>query len=524
VDELVGQLIWAFVSSSEDIDAVEVSIKKGRVSGVWLLPTEMHGPEETARLVNRLQAASPIPLLIGVDAEAGMGLVMGGGTLLPTAMALGAAADPELVRKAAAVTAAEAAAVGINAVAAPVLDVNINPANPIINTRSYGERPDLVRQMGLAFMEGVAGPAVLPIGKHFPGHGDTVSDSHLQLGIVDQPRARLDAVELPPFQAAIDADIPMLMTSHVSYPALDPDVTVPATLSFPIMTGLLREEMGFQGAVVTDCMNMHAVSHNFEPGEAAVRAVLAGCDLVLTDQWDLAYEALLHAILEDQLRGSQVREGADRVRKVKSRIFGQALARPAPIDVKEAIDAVGTDEHADVARQIADASVTIVSGSPQATGEKPLIMATLMARRFGPSVEAQLRSALAALGTDDVDLLIVNPVPDAVQIEQAVDRAKAAGSAALLHFNRVESFDPDAVAARTELVALAEAIVDAGVLLTVISLGSPYILPGFHRANTRMCSYSTSDASVRATLEVLLDHQEARGRLPVSIRDMAMAE
>ena len=141
MDELVGQLIWAFVSSSEDIDAVEVSIKKGRVGGVWLLPTEMHGPEETARLVNRLQEAAPTPLLIGVDAEAGMGLVMGGGTLLPTAMALGASRDPHLVHAAADVTAAEAAAVGVNAVAAPVLDVNFNPTNPIINTRSFGEDP-----------------------------------------------------------------------------------------------------------------------------------------------------------------------------------------------------------------------------------------------------------------------------------------------------------------------------------------------------------------------------------------------
>lgn len=528
MDELVGQLIWAFVSSSEDIDAVEVSIKKGRVSGVWLLPTEMHGPEETARLVNRLQAAAPIPLLIGVDAEAGMGLVMGGGTLLPTAMALGASGDPDLVRSAAAVTASEAAAVGINAVAAPVLDVNINPANPIINTRSYGESPDLVRQLGLAFVEGIRETAegqltVLPIGKHFPGHGDTISDSHLQLGVVDQPRARLDAVELPPFKAAIEADIPMLMTAHVAYPAIDPEPGIPATLSKRVMTGLLREEMGFEGAMVTDCMNMHAVSHNFEPGDAAVRAVLAGCDLVLTDQWDLAYEALLHAILEDQLRGSQVREGADRVRRVKTRIFGPTLARPGPIDLDSAKQSVGTKAHAEVARRIADASVTTLSGRLQPAGDKPLIMATLMARRFGPSVEAQLRSALAAVGREDVDLLVVNPLPDVGQIEQAVERAKTAGWAALLHFNRVESFDPDAVATRTELVALAEAIVEAGVPLTVVSLGSPYILPGFYRADTRMCSYSTSDASVRATLEVLLGQREAQGKLPVTIRDLAMA-
>ena len=315
----------------------------------------------------------------------------------------------------------------------------------------------------------------------------------------------------------------MLMTAHVAYPALDPEPGVPATLSRPIMTGLLRDEMGFKGAMVTDCMNMHAVSHNFELGEAAVRAVLAGCDLVLTHQWDLAYEALLHAILEDQLRGSQAREAAERVHGVKARIFGPRLESPPTINISKAKTSVGTTRHAEVAETIARASVTVVSGELQPAGIRPAIMATLMARRFGPSVEAQLRAALAAEGRNDVDLMILNPLPDAGQIEQAVERASASGWAALLHFNRVESFDPDAVATRTELVALAEAIVDAGVPLTFVSLGSPDPLPSFHRATSRLCSYSTSDASVRATLEVLFGSRQANGHLPVTVRDLAIA-
>ncbi|HEV3312904.1 MAG TPA: glycoside hydrolase family 3 protein [Chloroflexota bacterium] len=519
MDELVGQLIWAFVTGSEDLEAVEKSIRKGRVGGVWLLPTQMSGPSETAELVNRLQEAAPQPLLIGVDAEAGMGLVMRGATLLPTAMALGASRDPDLVRAAAGVTAREAAACGINAVAAPVLDVNINPANPIINTRAYGEDPDLVKEMGLAFIDGLASAengSVLPIGKHFPGHGDTVTDSHLQLGMVDKDRTRLDAIELAPFAAVIDRHIPMLMTAHVAYPALDPSGT-PATLSAPILTDLLRTQMGFDGVVVTDCMNMHAIAHNFDAAEATTRAVLAGCDLILTDRWDLAYEALLHALLEDEIRGSRIREAAERVRTVKARIFGSQLARPARVDPVDAARVVGSAANLAVADRIAEASVTVVDGALPPPSDRPLILATLMARRFGPSVETQLRSALAAEGRSDVDLLLLNPLPDEAQIREAIEHARAAGWTALLHFNRVESFDPDAVLARDELTDLTDAVAATGTPIVVASMGSPYILPAFTKASATLCSYSTSDASVRAMLRVLLGSGQPAGRVPAAV-------
>src|SRR5579884_223302 len=461
MDELVGQLIWGFISSSEDVEAAERSIRKGRVGGVWLLPTEMPDPGAATELVNRLQSAAPQPLLVGVDAEAGMGLVMGGATLLPTAMAIGAAGDTALARAAGEVTAAEAGACGINAVAAPVLDVNVNPANPIINTRAFGHDPETVSRMGLAFMEGLhrggqLGSPVLPIGKHFPGHGDTVSDSHLALGSVEQPRERLDAIELPPFRAVIGAGIPLLMTAHVAYPALDPS-GAPATLSRPIMTELLREEMGFEGALVTDCMNMHAISRTFDPREAVVRAVQAGCDLILTDQWDLAYEAILHALLEDDLRGSRIREAAERVRAVKAQIFGPDLAPPSNVDPDSARAYVGDRRAAQVAERIAEGSLHFQTrGAGREATPKSLIMATLMARRFGPSVESQVRAALESEGLGDLEVMVLNPLPDPAEVNSALARAQEAGRVTLLHFNRVESFDPEAVGVSEELVSLVE--------------------------------------------------------------------
>ncbi len=485
-DELVGQLVWAFISSAQDLTSVEQAVREGRVSGIWLLPTEMHSPGETAALIDRLQAVAPTPLLIGVDAEAGLGLVMGGATYLPTAMALGAAGDDQLAYDAAAVTAAEARACGINMVAGPVLDVNVNPANPIINTRA--------------------------IGKHFPGHGDTVNDSHLQLGVVDQPRERLDAVELPPFKAAIAAGVATLMTAHVAFPALDP-TGAPATLSGPILTDVLCDELGFQGAVVTDCMNMHAITHNFDTRAAAVRTVLAGCDLVLTHKWDLTHEALVAAARDGQLSDSRLREAAARVRTVKADIFGPDLARPRPLDPQQAREMVGTAAHAAVADRIA-ASVTVVDGTLPAPPEKPLIMATRMARRFGPSVEAQLRAALTSIGWAGADVLMLDPTPSDAQTQRAMQRAREAGWATLLHFNQVQSFDPDAVLVSEELVSLVARIADAGIAMSVASLGSPYILSGFQGAVARLCAYSTCDASLRATLRVLAGVAQAEGRLP----------
>ncbi|HLJ68672.1 MAG TPA: glycoside hydrolase family 3 protein [Chloroflexota bacterium] len=534
MSECVGQLIWAFITSRDDLEPAARAAREGRIGGVWLLPTEMRSATETAALINWLQASSPQPLLIGVDAEAGVGLVMGGATLLPTAMALGAAGDPQLTCEAARVTAAEARACGINTIAAPVLDVNVNPANPIINTRAFGGSPELVGRLGSAFLRELMAPplpdhggasgngsTVLPIGKHFPGHGDTRQDSHLDLETLAQPRDRLEAVELAPFRQAIAASVPLLMTAHVAYPALDPAPGIPATLSRPILTDLLREELGFQGAVVTDCMNMHAIAHNFDGRAAVVRSVEAGCDLVLTDQWDAAYEALDRAHREGRLSESRVSEAVERVRTVKLRIFGPgpdgSPAHPRAIQPEVAQVSIGTPLHAAVAERIAAASITLVDGTLMKPGDRALIVATRMARRFGPAVEVQLRAALTALGRQDVDVLMVDPMPDAGQIDTARARAAAADWAALLHFNRVQSFDPEAVLASDELVSLAGAMAGTGVPTTVVSMGSPYALPLFSRATARVCSYSTCDASLHATLRVLLEGEPARGSLPVAL-------
>ncbi|MBV9279755.1 MAG: hypothetical protein JOZ41_06720, partial [Chloroflexi bacterium] len=204
-------------------------------------------------------------------------------------------------------------------------------------------------------------------------------------------------------------------------------------------------------------------------------------------------------------------------RHIKEQIFGPDLTCPPPIDADAALAAITTRDHARVAERIASAAVTLVTGSLPRPVRRPLIIATRMARRFGPPVEAQVRAALTAAGWDDVDVLMVDPFPDGSQVAKAVEHARSAGWAALLHFNRVQSFDPEAVLTSEELVRLADAVGEAGVPITVVSMGSPYALPRFRRATAGLCSYSTCDASLYATVQVLRGAARPTGRLPVAL-------
>src|SRR5438876_263966 len=232
----------------------------------------------TAVLANQLQTKSKLPLLIGADFERGTAMRYDEGTSFPTAMAVAAGGNPKDAYTMGKITASEARATGVHWVYAPDSDVNNNPANPIINTRSFGENPQRVGEFVSAFVKGVADGSALATAKHFPGHGDTAADSHIDLAVISASRERLEHLELVPFRAAIAAGADTVMTGHLSVPALEPDPNTPATLSPKILEGLLRKELRFQGLIVTDAMDMGGITVRYAPGEAAVRAVVAGVD------------------------------------------------------------------------------------------------------------------------------------------------------------------------------------------------------------------------------------------------------
>lgn len=315
-------------------------------------------PLEAASIVNRLQAISTVPLLNTGDFETGVGFRIMGATSFPRLMAFGATRDEKLAYEAGRISGEEARAIGVQVNFAPVVDVNNNPRNPVINTRSFGEDPALVAQLATAYIKGMQAAGVMATLKHFPGHGDTDVDSHLGLPIIRQPRARLDEVELPPFKAGIAAGVGAIMTGHIEMPALDPSPNTPTTLSEPIVTGVLRKELGFNGLIYTDSMGMAGVTAQYSPGEAAVRAVKAGNDVVLHSPDDgKAFAALRDAVKSGEIAQAQVDASVERILRAKARA---GLHRNKLVNLDAVSSVVGTRANLAVADEVSRRSITLL--------------------------------------------------------------------------------------------------------------------------------------------------------------------
>jgi beta-N-acetylhexosaminidase len=295
------------------------------VGGLIVFDRNLGAPAEIARLTLDLEEAAGRRLLLGIDQEGGRvcRLRLPGLTFC-SARRLGELDDPAVTRAVARALGEQLAALGLNLDFAPVLDVNSNPHNPVIGDRSYGATPEQVTRHGLAALAGFREGGVLPVVKHFPGHGDTGVDSHLALPVQPADRERLDRVELPPFRAAIEAGAPVVMSSHILFPALDPDL--PATLSPRFLTGLLREELGFTGLIVTDCLEMQGIAARWTPEEAAVLAVSAGADLLVvchTAATQLRMrDALVAAVRGGRLAESRLRESVARAEAALGQVPG----------------------------------------------------------------------------------------------------------------------------------------------------------------------------------------------------------
>jgi beta-N-acetylhexosaminidase len=380
LDDKVGQLVFTSVNTtylatdSDEFEAVADRIARLRLGGVHIfggsepvpgvLLNPAYGsvtlgqPLEAASILNRLQAKAALPLLVTADFEAGAGFRLAGATTFPRAMALAATGDENVAMEAARVTAVESRAIGVHLNFAPVADVNNNPRNPVINTRSFGESPADVGRFAAAAVRGYHAGGLLATLKHFPGHGDTDVDSHIGLPVITHPRERLDAIELAPFRDGIAAGADAVMTAHIQVPALDPAEFAPATLSQPIAGGLLRGELKFDGLIVTDSMGMAAVTARLPPGDAAVRAVLAGNDVVLHSPDDEAAVVAIKAAIErSEIPIARVEESVRRILRAKARL-GLHRARTVPLEGVS--DRVGGRRHREVARDAGARAVTLL--------------------------------------------------------------------------------------------------------------------------------------------------------------------
>jgi beta-N-acetylhexosaminidase len=528
VDEKIGQLLFttyhgsftptdaaAYQQMMHDVNDLHVGgfITITQITPLGIVKSQAY---PTAVLLNQLQAKSKLPLLIGADFERGAAMRLDEGTSFPTAMALAAAGDPQDAYTMGKITALEARAVGIQWIYAPDADVNNNPGNPIINTRSFGEDPARVAKFVSAFVKGVQENGGLATAKHFPGHGDTAADSHIDLPVIHADRERLEHLELVPFRAAIAAGAGSVMTAHLSIPALEPDSNTPATLSHNILTGLLRDELGFEGLVVTDAMDMGGITVRFAPGEAAVRAVVAGADaLLMPPVPDAAFEALQAAVKSKRISKERLDASVRRILQAKARL---GLNQNRLVDVNAINHKLGSVTSQKEAQDISDRGVTLLRDTPRRLpldGTKPS-RALLLAFYADPEpypgedLERELRSRFDSVTTLRGDTRFVNasnlklPAPESYDV------------AILALFVRVSDRKGN-VDVPPEQAALAEQLYKTGKPVVTVGFGSPYLIESFPKAETWLAAFGISDVAQISAARALFGQIPVRGHLPVTI-------
>lgn len=389
LEEKVGQLLmpelrmWEGTNTTTMNPGVAELINDYHVGGVILFSKNITDQEQLLHLTTALQEESTkLPLLIAIDQEGGNVSRIPDGTNMPGNMALGAIGDEKLAYQVGYTIGRELKALGINLNFAPVLDVNINPANPVIGVRSFGDASRLVANLGVQYAKGLQEAGVGAVAKHFPGHGDTDVDSHLGLPSLPHDLDRLEEVELKPFRQAIAHGVDMIMTAHITFPALD-DTGLPATLSYPVLTGLLRQEMGFEGVIVTDAFTMKAIADHFDEDEAVVMAIKAGADIILMpNDVSLAYRSILEAVTSGELSEERIEQSVRRILAFKEK-YGLLRLEPKDVETKiaDAQQIVGCPEHRQIEAKVAERAVTLVKNPQQAIpfklkeGEKLLLLA-----------------------------------------------------------------------------------------------------------------------------------------------------
>jgi beta-N-acetylhexosaminidase len=478
-------------------------------------------PYALAAFLNRMQRMPKVPLLVGADFERGASMRVEGTTVFPHAMAFGATGDPAFSRFEGEVAAREARALGVHWVYYPVADVNNNPDNPIINIRSFGEDPQAVAAHVKAFIEGAHSDKrnfVLTTAKHFPGHGDTAVDSHLNLPTLNAGRERLERLELLPFRAAIEAGVDSIMTAHIAVSALAPP-DVPATLSPAILTDLLRNEMGFKGLVVTDALDMGGIAQGFGGAEAAVRALEAGADVLLMPlDPDVALRAVVAAVENGRLTRRRIQESVAAILSAKERL---GLDRKRLVDLEAIGDIVDSPEASERAQEIAGRAVTLVRNDgnliPLATPERACYV-VMVENRYSSDGQVLAQEVRQRAPRTAVAFLDASMPRDA--LEDAIRGLPACQSYAVAAFATVAAYR-GSVGLAGELPHAVETLIASGLPVALVALGNPYLLRNFPAVAAYLATFSNVPPSEVAAVEALFGEIDIRGHLPVSIPGLA---
>ena len=475
------------------------------------------GAYESAIVIEKLQASSKIPLLIGSDFERGANFRIHDTTSLPWNMAIGATQSEKWAYEQGKITAQQARALGVNWIFAPVVDVNNNPANPVINIRSFGEDPKLVGKLGSAFVKGAQSGGVLATAKHFPGHGDTEIDSHLALPTISVSRHRLEKVELPPFKQVIAAGVQTVMTAHLYVPALEKISYRPATLSVSILEKFLRKKLKFKGLIVSDSMKMEGLARNYWSGEAAIQAVLAGVDVLLDPPNPIVvFQAILEAVSEGRISKSRINASVKRIFQAKSWL---ELNQSHQISSLSVVEKVNTPEIGKKAQEMSEAAVTIVRDTysklpldSRKISSTHLILIT-RSHQFQSAAEFEIQLK-ARIESVQVDRLSLTNLIQAKPLAKQVDLTIIALFTPLITGTGEISFP-------SKLSNRIRKLIEDKPDLVMVSLGNPYSIIQFPLASSYLCTYSHVKASQIAAVKALFGEIPVKGRLPVSLPGIA---
>jgi beta-N-acetylhexosaminidase len=526
LEEKVGQLFvqYAYGPSADTKDARNVPlygvetpaevVQKYHLGGViyfnWT--DSANNPDQIANLSNGLQRAAltedskvHIPLTISTDQEQGVVVRVGPpATQFPGNMALGAGRSVDDARTAARISGEELKAIGINTDFAPVSDVNVNPLNPVIGVRSFSSDPTLAAQLAAAQVKGYQDDAgIISTAKHFPGHGDTATDSHFGFPVITHTREQWEQIDAPPFKADIAAGIDMIMTAHINFPALDP-AGDPATLSKPIMTGLLRGELGFKGVIITDSLGMQGVRDKYGDAEVAVRALEAGVDqLLMPPQMDVAWNAVMGAVESGRISQSDLNA---KVRRILTLKYEKGLVDHPYVDTSAVDSVVGTPEHLAAADAVTNRTTTLVKND-----DKALPMAVngkkVMVTGYGVTTKQTLADALTARGAQ-VTQAETGSNPSNATIDKAV--AATAGQDSVI----VTTMKAWSTPQQQKLV---ERLLATGKQVIVVAVRDPYDIAYFDDAPTYVATYSYSPVAIEALARVLTGEVSPTGKLPVDV-------
>jgi len=472
-------------------------------------------PLDVAAKLNRLQQRSPLPLLVGSDFEGGTSLRLNGGTLFPPNMGVGATGSDSAAYDLGRITALEGRAVGVHLAFAPVADVNNNPANPIINTRAFGEDPVEVGRLVAAEVRGLQDHGMLATAKHFPGHGDTGTDSHLALPVIGSTWARLDSVELVPFRAAIAAGVDVVMSAHIALPGVDPGQLRPGTVAPNILTGVLRDSLGFKGMIVTDALNMAGIADAYG-AEAGVRAFLAGADLLLQPaDPGAAIDAMSRAVDRGEISPERLDQSVRRVLEAKRRL-GLFLRRTVPLDSVPAV--VGSAAFQADAAAIAARSIVMVKDSAGVIhalrrARPPLTLVTY-AEEGNRIVGTALAAELWAQGFA-VTLARLWPASGTASYDSAAAALRRNPTALFATADR-----PIAGRGAIGLPAALTALIARTARerpTVLVSLGNPYVIAGLPEVGSYLIGWRSNAVTERAVARALAGAAPITGRLPIAL-------